>query len=228
MYSSHLMLILPELADHLGLHHCCLHCPKTVDVAVDPSTSRKPTMLTEYVKFSVSSLDAQWTSRIVHALVAPGLCTSVILGLPWLEKNNIIADFGAQTCIDKKMKYDLLNPLLPVVPKQLKLQLKELMKQLQNDRKAMLMELKFVLALRLKMMRFEEVTAVDVVAAINMWIEQLSGLAELMHREDMLKAEFKDIFEPIPHVDELPMDVLAHIKLKEVGQSIKTQSYQCS
>lgn len=34
---SHLVLILPELANHLGLHHHCLHHPEAVDVAVDLS-----------------------------------------------------------------------------------------------------------------------------------------------------------------------------------------------
>lgn len=139
--------------------------------------------MTEYVKFSVSSVNAQWTSHVVRALIAPGLCTSVILGLPWLEKNDIVVDFTAHTCIDKKSNYDLLN--LPqqqlIIAKEPKKQIRDIAMQLKKDCEAMLKELKFIPALRLKSIEFEEVTPVDIVAAINTRIEQLSGLTGLMH-----------------------------------------------
>jgi len=37
--------------------------------------------------------------------------------------------------------------------------------------------------------------------------------------------EFKDVFSPIPHIDELPTDVYCRIKLKDAYQTVKTRSY---
>ena len=76
-------------------------------------------------------------------------------------------------------------------------------------------------------MSFDYVKPVDVVGAVNACVETLTHLAELMHHEDQLKAEFQAIFELIPHVNLLPTDVEAHIKLKKAEQSIKTWTYQC-
>ncbi|KIL54140.1 hypothetical protein M378DRAFT_93078, partial [Amanita muscaria Koide BX008] len=42
-----------------------------------------------------------------------------------------------------------------------------------------------------------------------------------------LRAEFKEIFEPIPHVDVLPDEVLARIVLKDPAKTIATRSYAC-
>jgi hypothetical protein len=76
-------------------------------------------------------------------------------------------------------------------------------------------------------MSFDYVRPVDIMGAINAQIETLSSLAELMHHEDQLKAEYHEIFELIPRVNLLPTDVEACIKLKNTEQVIKTQTYQC-
>ena len=52
-------------------------------------------------------------------------------------------------------------------------------------------------------------------------------LTELMHHKDLLKAEFHEIFVLIPHVNKLPTDVQACIKLKNAKQTIKMRMYQC-
>ena len=76
-------------------------------------------------------------------------------------------------------------------------------------------------------MSFDYVKPFDIVGAVNAQVETLTHLAELMHHEDQLKAEFHEIFEPIPHVDQLPTDVQACIKLKNAEQTIKMRTYQC-
>ena len=63
--------------------------------------------------------------------------------------------------------------------------------------------------------------------AINQHVEMLTHLTSLMHHKDLLKHEFHGIFELILHVNELPMDVLAHTKLKDAKQTIKTRMYKC-
>ena len=111
---THLVLICPELVDQLGLRKYRLHKPETVDIAFGNKKKQK-TELYHYVKLSVTSLGSQWTSCTVRALVTPGLCAPIILGLPWLVHNSIVTDHAACTCIDKKNSYDLLN-LPKVVP----------------------------------------------------------------------------------------------------------------
>jgi len=71
-------------------------------------------------------------------------------------------------------------------------------------------------------MSFDYVKPIDIMGAVKAHVKTLTHLAELMHHEDQLKAEFHEIFEPIPHVDQLLTDVQAHIKLKNTNQTIKT------
>jgi len=40
-----------------------------------------------------------------------------------------------------------------------------------------------------------------------------------------MKEKHKDIFEPIPHLDELPTDVYCCIKLKDITKTFATHSY---
>ena len=79
---AHLALIRPELVERLGLKKYRLHKPELVDVAF--SKEKKKTELYFYVKLSLSSLDSAWTSCVVKAIITPGLCLPIILGLPWL------------------------------------------------------------------------------------------------------------------------------------------------
>ena len=54
------------------------------------------------------------SSQTVRAVVTPGLCTDVILGLLFLQVNKIVTDHSKETCIVKESGYDLLN--LPPTP----------------------------------------------------------------------------------------------------------------
>jgi len=96
---SHLVLIQPESVCHLGLPMFPLPEPELVDVVISSSASKKLS-LTHYVKIKLTSLDGQWTSRTVFAIIAPGLCMPLILGLPFFEHNNIICDHKRRSCID--------------------------------------------------------------------------------------------------------------------------------
>ena len=134
-----------------------LHEPELVDVAF--SKEKKKTKLYFYVKLSLSSLDCTWTSSIVKAIVTPGLCLPVILGLPWLEKNFIVTDHAAQTCVDKWNSYDLLNPPVIVPPPPPIPCLHEQIKATKADKKLVLTELMLVCHDKLKntKLKLEEV-----------------------------------------------------------------------
>lgn len=85
---AHIVLIRPELVTKLGLHIHTLEVPEEVDVAIDTSCKqKKKQILSSYVILRVSSLDHAFIAKPVRALITPGLCMPVILGLPWLEHN---------------------------------------------------------------------------------------------------------------------------------------------
>ena len=49
----------------------------------------------------------------------------------------------------------------------------------------------------------------------------------LLEQETELRNKFKRVFEPLPHVNELPTEPLAQIWLKDPNSSIKTRNYPC-
>jgi hypothetical protein len=73
--------------------------------------------LYEYVKITPFSPDSAYVSRTIKAVVTPNLCVPLLLGLPFLAVNHIVADFVAHTAIDKHCNFDLLNPPSVVKPK---------------------------------------------------------------------------------------------------------------
>jgi hypothetical protein len=63
------------------------------------------------------------------------------------------------------------------------------------------------------------------IAAVRTWLECLSASKKLQQLGLKLVDDFKDIFQPIPHVDMLPNDVLCEIKVKDASRTIKSRSY---
>ena len=105
---AHLVLIRPETVTDLGLPIRRLSEPLSVTLALnnDPDTV---TDLWDYILLSLSSLNNSWSSKPVRALVAPGLCSNILLGLPFLVHNKIVIDHEARTAVDKTSGFDLLN-----------------------------------------------------------------------------------------------------------------------
>src|ERR1700678_4759654 len=91
----------------------------------------------------VRTILTAWSSRPVRALVPPGLCTEILLALPFLVHNKIVVDHDAQTAIDKSSNFDLLNLIhvtRPTINKPLSP--KQKYKRILNFRRLMLKELK--------------------------------------------------------------------------------------
>jgi len=217
--SVHLVLISPDLVDHLGLKKYWLHKPELVNVSF--SSEKKKTELYYYVKLSLSSLDSVWTSCIVKAIITPGLC------LPWLELNLIVTDHATCTCIDRIKSYDLLNPPPSIPPPPTKPHLWEQIKMTKADKKLVLAKLMMVCHDCFKNVKLkpEEVKEFDMAGAIRDLLEMLVVQEQLDSWERQLKTEYKEIFEPIPHADELPHDVVVEIHIKNAEKTIKSWSY---
>ena len=226
---THLVLIRPEVADALHLKRHLLKTPETVSVAIDDGRKKEKKTLYDYIEFTVTSLDNAWTSKKVHAIVAPGLCMPLILGLPFLVHNDIVTDHAARSCIDKKTGYNLLHPVPIVPPPPPRKRAKEQIKFTKNAKKVTLSELKSVCEqqIRDKKLVFEEVKDVDIVAAIRDAIENIALKEQLKKLGNDIKKDFRPIFEEIPHVDDLPRDYMARITLKDANKTIANRSYPC-
>jgi hypothetical protein len=57
---------------------------------------------------------------------------------------------------------------------------------------------------------------------VRVQVEMLASHERLSLMSEEIKTEFKDVFQPIPHVDELPNEVRCKIKLKDAGKTIAT------
>ena len=68
---------------------------------------------------------------------------------------------------------------------------------------------------------FEPIQTPNHIASIKNTIEHLATKQGLLDKEIKLKNEFKQIFEPIPHIDRLPPHEPAHIHLKDAYKKIE-------
>ena len=106
---AHMVLIHPDVATRLALPKFPLSNPKQVNVAM--VTSQKIEKLTHYITLEPSSLDGLFSSHPLHAVIAPGLCMPIILGLPFLTVNKIICNYVARQCMatENEPPYNLLS-----------------------------------------------------------------------------------------------------------------------
>ncbi|KAJ7100274.1 hypothetical protein B0H15DRAFT_770979, partial [Mycena belliarum] len=190
---AHLALIDELLVDKIGLRRYKLRKPEPITLAMSDGNADVPTYLTEYVKLPLLSRDQTYRSSTVRALIAPNLCSPVILGLPWLTRNSIVIDHRERSAVDKRVNYDLLNPPAP--------------------------------ATRSRDL-FEKVRPVDVVAAVQERIAVLAHWEDLAKRGEKVRADYPQLFEPMPHVDDLPDEVLCVIKVKDAERNIESRSYR--
>ena len=225
---AHMVLIRPETCSQLGLELFPLPKPELIDIAISSSTS-VPKTLSHFVKIKVTSLDGQWTSCTIFAIIAPGLCMPIILGLPFLIHNSIICDHEQRSCFHKKTGYNLLHPTPVLPPSPPKIKLKQQLINNHRIKKEVLKELVSIVAKEWlpKRQPDEIVKPIDIVASIRNRISSIISLEILNHKENKIKEEFKQIFEPIPHLDHLPDEVVARIKLIDPNKTIKNHNYPC-
>jgi len=226
---AHVVLIRPEVVEELGLERHLLPVPEPVDVAITDGKKKAKKLLSHYVKLSVTSTDNAWTSKTVHALIAPGLCMPLILGLPFLIHNDIVTDHAARSCIDKKTDYNLLHPSKIVPPRPPPMRITAKIKETKAAKKLILKELTSVCRKRAEegKLVFEDVKDVDLVGAVRGAIENIALKERLKDLEVEIKKDFREVFEEIPHVKDLPTDYMARIKLKDAYQQISNRTYQC-
>lgn len=91
---AHLVLIRPETVQTLGLKIHKLKNPELVSLAFKQDTGA-----TSFTDCVTLSLNNAWTSLPVLTILAPNLCTDILLGLPFLSRNKIVVDHELRTAI---------------------------------------------------------------------------------------------------------------------------------
>ena len=89
---AHMVLIRPDLVKRLNLPSLPLVTPERVNVAL--GSAEPINQLTHYVEKFPASLDNHFHSHLLHAVIAPGLCMPLILGLPFLSLNRILCNYA--------------------------------------------------------------------------------------------------------------------------------------
>src|ERR1700722_12214067 len=184
------------------------------------------------VKLRVSLPKHVWTAKMVLAVVAKGLCAPILLGLPWVEANNVIVDHGKRTC--RAPHYDILldtattQKRANTTPAQEKRQMRNA--QIAKTKREVLHELKERLQ-QIKTQverRSEQISQPYIISAIKERIEQLA-LTETLKTEDRrMKQIFADRFlDDLPPVDDLPTDVYHWITLKDANRTFACRDYTC-
>jgi hypothetical protein len=231
----HMVLIRPDIVEELGLPIFNLKEPEEVDVAISFSKtggiSRKKNTLVHYVKLRPSSSDSIFQSRLIHAVICPGLCMPLIFGLPFLELNDILCDHKNRACIvrDKQLNYNLLKPVQRQEPTPPKLKLRKQLLQNKSFKSDTLRELLEVFPIKWKdrVLPNIETPEPKYITSILHRIKTLELEASMDSMDVNMRKSFSRVFEPIPHVDDLPLEPVARITLKDAEKTIKTRNYPC-
>jgi Aspartyl protease len=86
---SHAVLIHDDFVNELTLHPHKIPEPETVELAMEGGGKKVTVELTKYVKLKVYDSSSWWCVKSVCAIITPGLCSPVLLGLPFLSQNHI-------------------------------------------------------------------------------------------------------------------------------------------
>jgi hypothetical protein len=183
--------------------------------------------LYKYVTLRLFDSAGEYAAKSVRAIIAPNLVSPVICGLPFLSHNSIVVDQAARTAIDKVQSFDLMNPTIRPPPTMPKKKFRQIFNDIQADRKVMVVELKWACAHRQTEYShtFECVKPIDVIAAVRVRVETLAAQEQLDTLSEAVKTKYSKVFNPIPHMDQLPTDVYCHINLKDTSKTITTCTY---
>ena len=106
---SHLVIIQDQLVDDLKL--CCQKVQNAIisELVIQPDVP-KVLEFNKYVKLKLYDSSGTYTVKTMHAVISQTFCTLVLLGLPFLQHNNIVI---SHTMIDKENRFNLLHPNVP-------------------------------------------------------------------------------------------------------------------
>lgn len=160
-------------------------------------------------------------------MITPGLCTDIILGLPFLSHNDITISSARRSTIHESLGFDLLHPIAPLPLHPPKQTLKENLLETCRNFSLLHSELKAHCTLICDTVEAccDPIKPFDVVAAVCERIECLTLIDHCSKLEIDIKKTYDNIFQPLPHVDEMPNKVTCKIELKNAEKTITACSY---
>ncbi|KAJ2936282.1 hypothetical protein H1R20_g812, partial [Candolleomyces eurysporus] len=149
-------------------------------------------------------------------------------------QNNIVIDHGTRMVLAKNDGYNLLaglnrSPLQRLTDMISARQPKTPLLQLRNDWADLMTELLQVTAPRhaaICSMKPQHVSNAAI-AAVNAILRDKAAAVKHAELEQQIFSEYADVFSPPSHVDELPTDVHARIRLKDPDWSMPSRTYSC-
>jgi len=144
-----------------------------------------------------------------------------------------VSDHDVSTCIVKGSGYDLLNPLPAPERKDPLMSLQEkhheLQRSVKEQKKLLLLQLKSVGCAKRRECdkKYRSTNGMDVIAMIHTHIEILADAEDLIQQGNKLHEEFKDVFDPLPHYNDLSDEIHCKVNLRDALKTIKTCSYSC-
>lgn len=170
---------------------------------------------TEFVRLQVAAADSSYTACAVRALVVDSLCVPVLLGNPFLKRNDLLVDIPRRAVWEATTGVDILAPgpssspplLPPIERRRQRMEYEQLQTCLRmTQHKDVLRELKQSISRQ----EGEPLLGVPAltVAAIRSRIEDIAELDAMRSADAAMKHEFRDRFpSDIPHIHDLPTDV---------------------
>ena len=206
----------------------------TVSLVVNSGGVRK-FHFEEYVNLKLYSVDHHWESKTIHAIIAPGLCTKLLLGLSFLASHSIVIDYKDRTVIDKWCRKDLRKPnAIKPAPKPTVFEMqKNLPKRGKIRQNQMAMMNKLRRAPAFKTLRHiadrdgstPETKSEQFCLAVKTQIVVLAHKDKLADLDKEFKNAFRDRFEDIPHTNRLSTNVYHRLTMKDAQAGITCQRY---
>ena len=137
---------------------------------------------------------------------------------------HLVIDHDHHTCIVRGTNIDLLNPITNALPNKI-LPVCATLPSIKLAKASIIAELSWACHSRRSLSHETVANPMVTHCSINAVIAKLTLDDKLLKYEQDLSLEFKHIFEPIPHVDKLPTDVVARIKLIDSSKTITMWSY---
>ncbi|KAL1761794.1 hypothetical protein FB107DRAFT_177679, partial [Schizophyllum commune] len=230
---SPFVLIREDLRSQLRLRVHRLDQPELLGVAMDgPDGAKVELSIDSYSLLSLQDRSLSFQSHTVKALIVPSLHVPLLLGLPFLALNDFRISYSLRhassshspvfdpSVVCMHTSFDILHPpRLPAPPASApsRLSPKDRRIQICRDRLAVVSELNETLATRRAACDAHASSPrhpSQFVCAILETIETLEHKAKLEAMSEEIKSDFKDVFGPIAHVDDLDETHLCKIDLR--------------
>lgn len=177
----------------------------------------------EYVKLEVTSGQGSWSSGVHLAKVTKGLPIPILLGIPFIVREDLVLDMALKTIYVRETGYDLVNPLLPVRVWQPKYKIPPPTPPKKRPPKIPAgVSLEDALPARLDASKLTR----KIVAAVRKRIVSLSFEEERQEAERNIHVEFADMFPTrLPDFADMPDHIYHRIRLIDNNKVVRGRGY---